>query len=129
MPQITGMDHVAITVRDLDASVDFYQRLLGAPPAASIEDDGLRRRLFDLPGGIHLGLTQHERGHEGPFDPLRPGLDHLGLQVASREELERWAEHLDALGIAHDGLVDADYGTALSLKDPDGTALELFVAA
>ncbi|GAA2171905.1 VOC family protein [Agrococcus versicolor] len=127
MPTISGVHHVAITVRDLDASVAFYERLLGAPPVAELAGDGLQRRLFALPGGTNLGLTQHERTSADGFSPFRPGLDHLGLGVASRDELVAWAEHLDAVGIDHDGVVDVDYGSALSLKDPDGIALELYV--
>lgn len=129
MPRLTGVDHIAITVRDLDASADFYERLLGAPPAGSIEDEGLRRRLFALPGGTHLGLTQHELPPPHGFSPYAPGLDHLGLAVEGRDELERWAQHLTSIGIEHDGLVEAPYGVALSFEDLDGTALELFVAA
>lgn len=129
MPTVSGVHHVAITVRDLDASVAFYERLLGSPPAASLEGEGLRRRLFALPGGTNLGLTQHDRGVEGDFSPFHPGLDHLGLGVASRDELAAWVRHLDDVGIAHDGIVDVDYGSALSVKDPDGIALELFVSA
>ena len=129
MPTIDGVHHVAITVGDLDASVAFNARMLGAGPVADLEGEGLRRRLFALPGGTNLGLTQHERTSDEGFDPFRPGLDHLGLAVASRDELVAWTEHLDAVGIAHDGIVDVSYGSAVSLKDPDGTALELFVGA
>jgi len=128
-PTIGGVHHVAITVRDLDASVAFYERLLGVGPVAELAGEGLRRRLFALPGGTNLGLTQHDRGVDGDFSPFRPGLDHLGLGVASRDDLVAWVAHLDAVGIAHDGIVDVDYGSAISIKDPDGTALELFVGA
>ncbi len=40
-----------------------------------------------------------------------------------------WRDHLDAVGIAHSGIVEADYGLALSVKDPDGNALEFFMLA
>ncbi|MFC7430928.1 MULTISPECIES: VOC family protein [unclassified Agrococcus] len=129
MPRLTGVDHIAITVRDLDASVAFYERLLGTPPVGEIEDGALRRRLFALPNGTNLGLTQHELPAPGDFTPYAPGLDHLGLAVDGREELERWAQHLTSMGVEHGGLVEAPYGIALSFTDPDGTALELFVGA
>ena len=58
-----------------------------------------------------------------------PGLDHLGFGVADREELQAWADHLTAVGIDHSGLVEVPYGIALSLKDPDGIALEFFLGA
>ena len=129
MPAITGADHVAITVTDLEVSATFYARLLGAEPIATLDDGAFVRKLFDLGGGAHLGLTQHERGSGQPFDPTTPGLDHLGMAVADRGELEAWQHHLSDLDIKHGGIVSADYGLVLSFTDPDGIALELFVAA
>ncbi len=128
-PRITGVDHVAVTVTDLDASVEFYAALLGAEPVATMDDGPFLRRLFALPGGVNLGLTQHDQGSGQPFAAATPGLDHLGLRVADRAELEAWSRHLDDLGVAHGGLQDAPYGTALSFVDPDGVALEFFVPA
>lgn len=129
MPTLTGIDHVAITVSDLDASSAFYERLFGFGPIGSLDGDGLSRRLFRLPSGTNIGLTQHERGADRRFDPFTPGLDHVGFAVDGLVELRAWAAHLDAVGFANSGLVEADYGTALSVKDPDGVALEFFVAA
>lgn len=40
----------------------------------------------------------------------------------------KWAEHLEALGVEHSGVEDADYGSALSFSDPDGNALEFFAS-
>ena len=37
-----------------------------------------------------------------------------------------WATRLDELGIAHNGIKDAHYGSGVSFRDPDGTALEFF---
>lgn len=51
------------------------------------------------------------------------------MAVADRDELEAWQHHLNDLGIAHGDIVIADYGAVLSFTDPDGIALELFVAA
>jgi hypothetical protein len=47
----------------------------------------------------------------------------------SRDDLEAWKIRLDELGIAHGGIVDADYGSGLSFRDPDNIALEFFVPA
>ncbi len=58
-----------------------------------------------------------------------PGLDHLAFACESREQLTRWVEHLDGLGVGHSGVQDAAYGSAISFRDPDGNALELFAPA
>ncbi len=129
MPHVTGIHHLALTVSDLDASTAFYELVLGFPPAGELEGEGLCRRLFTLPGGTNLGLTEHDPTTSESFTPFRPGMDHLGLAVDTTGELRAWADHLNAVGIEHSGLVEAPYGTALSFKDPDGTALELFVGA
>lgn len=128
MPTIRGIDHVALTVVDLAASVAFYQDVLGAPVIGTMQDGPFRRAVLDLPGPAHLGLTQHDVGSGRPFDPTSPGLDHLGLACESREELIAWERHLDALGVSHGGVQDADYGSALSFTDPDGNALEFFAS-
>jgi catechol 2,3-dioxygenase-like lactoylglutathione lyase family enzyme len=38
----------------------------------------------------------------GPFDEGRIRLDHLAFRVANRDELERWATHLEAKGVHPD---------------------------
>ncbi|NYF14327.1 catechol 2,3-dioxygenase-like lactoylglutathione lyase family enzyme [Pseudoclavibacter sp. JAI123] len=129
MPTFTNIHHVAVTVRDLDTSVAFYEKVFGFEPATEIDDTTLHRKLFALPGGTALGLTQHDGGDGSDgFTPFSPGLDHLGLTVESREELEAWDAHLTENGVEHSGIVEAPYGYALSFKDPDQIALEFFVS-
>lgn len=129
MPTLCGIHHVALTVTDLTVSVPFYEKVLGRSPATTMSDGPFTRRVFALPGGQGLGLTQHDAGRRVAFDPTTPGLDHVGLACADRDELLAWAAHLDAVGVPHSGVQDADYGSALSFTDPDGNALEFFAAA
>ncbi|HEY6707424.1 MAG TPA: VOC family protein, partial [Actinomycetota bacterium] len=72
-------------------------------------------------------LHQHETpAPEGDFSEYRVGLDHVSFGVANRAELEKWAQRLDELGIAHGGIKDATYGSGVSFRDPNGIALEFF---
>jgi glyoxylase I family protein len=41
-------------------------------------------------------------------------------------ELEGWKTRLDELGVPRGEVVDAHYGSRLSLRDPDNIALEFF---
>ena len=54
------------------------------------------------------------------------GLDHVAFGCTDRAELEKWARRLDELGIEHDTIKDATYGSGVSFRDPDGIALEFF---
>jgi glyoxylase I family protein len=123
---IPAITHVAITVSDLATSEAWYTKLLGVEPVLD-EDTGPFRHIVYPVGGTLLGLHGFpDLATTDAFDERRPGLDHIAFGCADRAELERWAEHLDALGIAHGGVVDAGYGSGLSFRDPDNIALELF---
>lgn len=128
MPMFSGINHVALTVTDLSVSVPFYEKLLQSSPVTTMTDGPFIRRVFALPGGQRLGLTQHANRSATSFDPTRPGLDHVGFACANRDELVAWAAHLDQVSVEHSGVQDADYGSALSFKDPDGNALEFFAS-
>ncbi len=127
MPRFSGIHHLALTVSDLETSTAFYELVFGFPPAMELGGENLQRRLFTLPGGTNLGLTQHHPTTTECFTPFRPGLDHVGLAVDSTDDIHEWVAHLTAVGIEHSAPVEAPYGTALSFKDPDGIALEFFV--
>lgn len=130
MPSLPSIDHLALTVTDVERSVAFYSALWGTEPSATLTDGPFVRRKFDLGAGLGLGLTQHAAGQgASAFDALKPGLDHVGFAVDTVAELREWAAHLEHLGVEHSGLVEAGYGTVLSFKDPDGIALEFFAAS
>lgn len=128
LPAFRGIDHLALTVTDLPVSLAFYEQVLGAQSDGEMSDGPFQRRVIPLPDGSHLGLTQHDGGRQTRFDPLVPGLDHVGFACPSRADLESWVAHLESLGIEHSGIQDANYGSAISFKDPDGNALEFFAA-
>ncbi|MDO5737045.1 MAG: VOC family protein [Propionibacteriaceae bacterium] len=128
MPTFSGIDHIALTVTDLHVSLEFYERVLGVEADGAMSDGPFSRSVLPLPDGTHLGLTQHDSGSGEPFNPRTPGLDHVGFACPLRSELARWSEHLDSMGVEHSGIQDAEYGSALSFKDPDGNALEFFAS-
>ena len=123
-----ALNHVAFTVRDFNVSGPWYRRLFGTDPIAD-EDSGAgyRHQVWLLEGGTLFGIHQHDREiPDETFSEFRAGLDHVAFGCANRAELEQWVTKLDELGIEHGGIVDADYGSGLSFRDPDGIALEFF---
>ena len=128
MPDFPPLAHVALTVRDLSVSVPWYEALLGAKPVLDEDTDpDFHHTVYLIGNGNLLGLHQH--GTPAPdeqFSEFRVGLDHVSFGCADRAELERWAGRLDQLGIQHQGIKDASYGSGVSFRDPDGIALEFF---
>ena len=123
-----ALNHVAVTVRDIDISGPWYRQLLGADPLTDEHDDaGYRHQVWFLGGGTLFGIHQHDRpAPDEKFSEHRVGLDHIAFGCADRTELEEWVTRLNELGIEHGGIVDASYGSGLSFRDPDGIALEFF---
>jgi glyoxylase I family protein len=123
MPPI---QHVAITVSDLEASEAWYTRVLGVKPILSEDTGPFRHVVFQL-GSTLLGLhgfpslVSTER-----FNERRAGLDHIAFGCASRNDLVEWQARLDELGVPHGDIVDAGYGSGLAFRDLDNIALELF---
>jgi len=127
MPEFPTIAHVTLTVRDLGRSVPWYQMLFGAEPVVDPATVPFRRVVWLVNDQTVIGL------HEFPeladtllFNERRLGLDHLAFGCRDRADLERWQARLEELGIAHGGIVDADYGSALPFRDPDNIALEFF---
>ena len=125
-PTLGAITHVALTVRDLQVSIPWYARLVGADPVLD-EDTGPFRHAVFATGNTLLGLHQFPEGVEGNApSPRRLGMDHIAFGVADRGELVAWARRMDQLGIPRGEIVDAHYGSGLSFKDPDGLPLEIF---
>jgi glyoxylase I family protein len=126
-----GLQHVAITVSDLERSTEWYRRLFGADPVLDEDEEGgeFHHTVFALDGGMLFGLHTH-RGRESRdrADERRTGLDHIGFGLPGRAELEQWQSRLDELGIPHGGIKQAHYGSGISFRDPDNIALEFFIA-
>lgn len=126
-----GLQHVAITVSDLQRSTEWYTRLFGAEPVLDEDEEAgeFHHTVYALDGGMLFGLHTHRGRESGDgFDPRRTGLDHVGFALPDSAALQAWAVRLDELGIPHGGIKKAHYGSGISFADPDGIALEFFIA-
>lgn len=122
MPDFAGVDHVSLTVTDLDRSEAFYTSVLGL---LRLADFGHARILVHRPTSFVLALVRHDAGDGGAFTELHTGMDHVGFAVGSREELVEWQRRLEALGVEHTPIRDMEFGHHLNFRDPDHIALEL----
>ena len=110
--------HVHVSVGDLDANVQFYSTVFGAPPTVLKPD--YAKWMLDDP---RINFAISKRG-------LKAGVDHLGVQVESEAELTALREQVAAAEIAALDQADAACCYARSDKywitDPQGIAWETF---
>jgi glyoxylase I family protein len=126
-PEVEGVSHLALTVSDLDASVEWYKRLFDAMVLWEEHDDPEHEFVLIFAPPLAIGLHRHTATAAGDaFAESRIGLDHVSWQVPNRAGLDAWAARLDELDIAHSPITDAPYGTVLVFRDPDNIQLEFF---
>ncbi|WP_433350215.1 VOC family protein [Micromonospora sp. CA-111912] len=127
----SGIHHIALNVRDLDASVRWYSDVLDFSPLFRWDTDSFDRQLMRHPSGAVIALTTHRHADAGAeFSEHRTGLDHLAFAVRTRAELEAWASRLTDAGVAHSGItVTPPMGfTLIAFRDPDNIQLEMYLA-
>jgi glyoxylase I family protein len=122
MVTFAGIDHVALTVTDLDRSQAFWTDLFGF---VAVMDVGYGRICMHPETGFVLTVVKHDDARGGAFTELTTGLDHLGLRAGSREELEEWERVFEARGVPYTPIRDEPLGHILNFRDPDGIAFDL----
>lgn len=127
MPELSGWSHVSLSVRDREASAAFYADVLGFEKFEVVADPRFDEYvMLHRPTGMVLCLQQHHANAGEAADPARTGADHVAFRVATRDELDAWAQRLAELDVRHSPVADREYGAVLCLRDPDEFQLELF---
>jgi catechol 2,3-dioxygenase-like lactoylglutathione lyase family enzyme len=151
--ELGGINHLALVCRDMAATVDFYEGVLGMPLVKTIElPFGLGQHFFfDCGGDDTLAFfwfpdaAEPEAGISGPgCRPDRGSLtsaigsmNHVAFQVPA-ELLEEYQAKLRAAGVETSEIAnhdDSEYGISddwndevfvrsLYFQDPDGILLE-----
>jgi catechol 2,3-dioxygenase-like lactoylglutathione lyase family enzyme len=110
--------HVGLAVKDLDQSVQFYSTLFASEPTVLKED--YAKWMLDDPR-VNFSISTRSEDY---------GLDHLGIQVDSREELGEIAGRLESAGrgVYDKGEAHCCYAHSHKawVRDPEGLAWESF---
>jgi predicted enzyme related to lactoylglutathione lyase len=110
--------HVHVSVNDIDTAVGFYSALFAAKPAV-VKDDYAKWMLDDP----RVNFAISTRGRE-------PGLDHLGIQVESGDELQEVYARLRQAGgtVFEEGQTTCCYAQSEKswIDDPAGISWETF---
>jgi catechol 2,3-dioxygenase-like lactoylglutathione lyase family enzyme len=120
-----GLTHVALVVRDPEASIAFYTRYARMQVVHRRKDELSGRQvlwLSDLTRPFVIVLIQAERV-EGRLD----GFAHLGVGCESRAEVDRLCALAREEGRLGLGPLDSGYpvGYWAFIRDPDGHNLEI----
>jgi catechol 2,3-dioxygenase-like lactoylglutathione lyase family enzyme len=121
--RIDHIDHLVLTVADLDETIAFYVGVLGMTETTFRGD---RKALVLGPSKINL----HQRGHEYEPKALHPTPGSADLCLIVDEPLDQIIAELSAAGVAVEkGPVERTgaQGAIMSgyVRDPDGNLVEL----
>jgi extradiol dioxygenase family protein len=111
--------HISLDVRDVHASVDFYQKVFGLKPQKQTTDYA----KFDL---VTPSLNLSLLSSTGKISSV----NHLGIEVSSLEDIAAWKQRLQEKGIIEHAEENVACCFArqdkLWISDPDGNAWEIF---
>lgn len=111
--------HVHVGVENLDASIGFYSTMFGTEPTV-VKDDYAKWMLEDPHVNFAISAGKH----------ARKGIEHLGIQVESSEELGEVYGRLKAADrpVLEEGRTTCCYAKSEKswISDPDGIVWEAF---
>lgn len=127
--RIESLDHLVLTVADLNATVAFYTTVLGMSAETFQPADGTTRTALKF-GQQKINL--HVSGAEFEPKAKHPGPGSADLCFMTQEPLANWQTHLSKHNITIEiGPVKRTGATgpilSLYLRDPDGNLIEISV--
>lgn len=126
---ISGFDHIAITVADLDVSITFYERVLGAVVEESYEVDGRVIVKRVKIGGAMFNVHQQGNGVDLVARLPMPGSQDLCFRWEGT--IKEAQARLEEAGVpviegpAPRFASDGRPAQSVYFRDPDGNLLEL----
>jgi glyoxylase I family protein len=128
-----GLDHIDLTVSDLERSRQFYGDLLGFELTMTPSDypNAVHAGSYSfMVGGVEIGLITHPATASGDrFDERRIGLDHLSFKAPDEAALHALADKLIQAGVETKGVetYTANGKRYVSFRDPDNIQLEYWL--
>ncbi|GAA4609059.1 VOC family protein [Actinoallomurus liliacearum] len=123
MIELVRLDHLVLTVEDVERTVGFYTRVLGMEP---VTFGGGRRALNFGPHKINL----HRRGAEFEPKAARPTPGSADLCLITGTPIDAVVRHLEDCGVPiEEGPVGRTGAqgpiTSVYFRDPDGNLIEV----
>jgi len=118
-----GLHHTALISSDVEATVRFYQDVLGFPLTELIENrdyPGSSHFFFDIGNGNLIAFFDFPGLDVGPYAEVLGGLHHMAISV-DPERWEQLVQRLTEAGVPH----EVHSGVSVYFRDPDGARIEL----
>jgi catechol 2,3-dioxygenase-like lactoylglutathione lyase family enzyme len=116
MLQCTGIDHVALVTHDMEATVQFYTRLLGMRLVRTMRTgpalNNARHYFFDAGRGNQLAFFD---AADSPPSVIPQHLHHLALTVDSVADLQAIHQRLREHGVEVTDILERAYGSTFNL--------------
>ena len=113
--------HLALNVRNVEESIEFYRKMLGIEPS-KVRTGYAKFDVQNPP--LNLTLNQHVFNERG-------ALSHLGIQVASTNDVLATRKRWEEIGLVTRDEMQTNCCYALQdktwVRDPDGNEWEVFV--
>ena len=122
---ITGISHIALTVSDMEKSLDFYTRVLGFTKAFQLTEPGTGKPWIEyLKAGNQFVELFYNGTEDNPWKHTHRGFNHLCLQV---DDIYITVKKIEEAGYPMDRPVTTgcDKNQQAWLTDPDGVRIEL----
>lgn len=133
--KITGLNHFAWRCRDAEETRHFYEDILGLPLAHVIKADHVPSTgeyapyvhiFFEMGDGSYIAFFDLGDGAAAEPSPNTPAwVNHIALEVATREELLAAKARLEAEGLEVLGVTDHKIIESIYFFDPNGLRVEL----
>ncbi len=127
IPELKGIHHLKLAVRDLVAALKFYEDAFGCQRIPRFDhrrtsDGQVYAYILKMPGLgtlLELRLNPERAEKHRLFDPIT-------IAVENRATLQAWDEYLTEKGILHSPVICSIQAWLIVVEDPDGNRLRLY---
>src|SRR4051812_33651329 len=131
VPHWRGVNHLALTTNDMDATVRFYHGVLGMRVVATIATDSFKHYFFEM-GPEHTLAFFEYAGHDvgriekpaGVPPDYRTQFDHLSFNLPDEQALRDLQTRLTEHQCGVTEIIDHHIMKSVYFTDPNGISLE-----
>ncbi len=117
MIKANRIDHINLTVLDLNKSARFYKGVFGLDSFEKGESNGSPYEIIGDPQSFYLCLYEGKKRMKGP-------VNHLGIHIKNFEQSILRLKKND-IKLLYGGVVQYPKSRSLYIQDPDGNEIEL----